>query len=58
MKIVDVSSTWSVVLRERDADPTDSINIRIVENELAISVGKWYVNVYYSKTCVKLPLKI
>ena len=43
MKITDVNSTWSVVLRERDADPTDSVNIRIVENGLATSVGKWYV---------------
>ena len=41
MKITDINSTWSVVLRELDADPTDSVNIRIVENELAASTGKW-----------------
>ena len=44
MKITDVNSTWSVVLREIDADPTDSVNIRIVENELATSTGKWCVS--------------
>ena len=43
MKITDVNDTWSVVLREIDADPTDSVNIRIVENELAASTGKWLV---------------
>ena len=44
MKITDVNSTWSVVLREIDADPTNSVNIRIVENELATSTGKWCVS--------------